>query len=344
MSGLRGFTSPLWPIRYKPLPDELLSSWIVRLAHGHGLKVQTFCNRLFGNTRQIWNRDMDRLAPGWLLDALSLHTGTPPERVFETTLRRYEGVLYSRFRAAGHLHWIQVMQMYHRKRTGFGQQYCPRCLATDDVPYFRTRWRLSLVTFCAEHRCMLLDRCTACDAPVSFHRIDTGVLLDEARDLATCFQCGVDLSTGAFLELPVYEHEAFQWLVAMVWRIEAGDLEHQGVLQVLHHLVYLMMSSSKSIAINDYLADSVGLIPQTFPTGKRTIVESLSVGARHQLLIQAAWMMVALDERLISAWRYRAVRYNHLLKDFGDAPKWYVSIVEAIPHHSRGGARSIIFE
>jgi len=33
--GFRGLTAPLWPIRYKPLPDELLSSWLVRLAHGH---------------------------------------------------------------------------------------------------------------------------------------------------------------------------------------------------------------------------------------------------------------------------------------------------------------------
>ena len=71
---IRGLTSPLWPIHYKPLPDELLSSWLVRLAHGHGLKVQTFCNLIFGNSQQVWNRDIDRLAPTWLLDQLSYRT------------------------------------------------------------------------------------------------------------------------------------------------------------------------------------------------------------------------------------------------------------------------------
>lgn len=72
---MRGLTESLWPIRYKPLPDELLSSWLVRLAHGHGLKVQTFCNLIFGNKLQVWNRDIDRLAPEWLIAELSSKTG-----------------------------------------------------------------------------------------------------------------------------------------------------------------------------------------------------------------------------------------------------------------------------
>lgn len=109
----------LWPIRYKPLPDELLSSWLVRLAHGHGLKVQTFCNAIFGERLQVWNRDIDRLAPSWLLNELSLRTGTHYSAAASTTLRNYEGLLYRKFRTAGLLHWILVLQMYHRKRLGF---------------------------------------------------------------------------------------------------------------------------------------------------------------------------------------------------------------------------------
>lgn len=101
----------LWPIRYKPLPDELLSCWLVRLAHGHGLKVQTFCNAIFGEHLQVWNRDIDRLAPPWLLTELSIRTGTPHPVVANTTLRMYEGTLYRKFRSAGALHWMLVLQM-----------------------------------------------------------------------------------------------------------------------------------------------------------------------------------------------------------------------------------------
>lgn len=337
MSGLYGFTSPLWPIRYKPLPDELLSSWIVRLAHGHGMKVQPFCNRLFGNTRQVWNRDVDRLAPAWLLEALATHTGTPACNVFATTLRRYEGVLYERFRSSGHLHWVQVMQMYHRKRMGYGQQYCPQCLRGDPTPYYRTRWRLSIITVCSKHRCMLLDQCLACGSPVSFHRVDTGLLLDNSRDLAGCVSCGSDLSANASTVVPIYNVEAFQWLVAMVARVEQGELAHQGILAVLHHMIYLMLSSSSTIHLNEYVAGCLGVVPLSFSNGKRTSVEALPVLQRHQLLIQAAWLMAELAPRLMDAWRSRAIRYNHLHKDFSGMPAWYQAILEKVPHNSRGG-------
>jgi hypothetical protein len=32
----------LWPFRSAPFADELLTSWIARLAHGHGLRPTSF--------------------------------------------------------------------------------------------------------------------------------------------------------------------------------------------------------------------------------------------------------------------------------------------------------------
>ncbi|MFA6699756.1 MAG: TniQ family protein, partial [Thiomicrospira sp.] len=84
----------LWPVHPHPSPDELLSSWLVRIAHGNGEKVQSFCHHEFGIERQIWNRDIDRQAPEWLLTILSERTATTIERVKQTTLKRYEGVLF----------------------------------------------------------------------------------------------------------------------------------------------------------------------------------------------------------------------------------------------------------
>lgn len=142
---MRGLTLPLWPIRYKPHPDELLSSWLVRLARGHGLRVQTFCNLIFGNRLQVWNRDIDRLGPDWIVDVLSERTGTPIDVTRGTTLRSYEGWLYPAFKASGSLQWMTSLQVFHRTRQGFGMQYCPKCLLEDRDPYFRKVWRVRLL-------------------------------------------------------------------------------------------------------------------------------------------------------------------------------------------------------
>ncbi len=43
------FTRTLWPVHLKPQEDELLSSWLARLALAHGQTVATF-------TSQVWPR------------------------------------------------------------------------------------------------------------------------------------------------------------------------------------------------------------------------------------------------------------------------------------------------
>ena len=159
MQGFSELGGLLWPIRYKPKPDELLSSWLVRLAVGHGMKVQTFCHRIFGNQRQVWNRDIDRLAPDWLIEELSIRTGTPIATANATTLRTYDGFLYQGFRSSGTLPWVQTLGMYHRKRQGYGQQFCAACLASDATPYFRRAWRVSFNTVCPIHKLAFPQTC-----------------------------------------------------------------------------------------------------------------------------------------------------------------------------------------
>lgn len=48
---------------------------------------------------------------------------------------------------------------------------------------------------------------------------------------------------------------------------------------------------------------------------------------RHHLMQLAAWLLMDLGGRLEEAWEAGAVRYNVLLKDYADPPRWYVEIV-----------------
>jgi hypothetical protein len=38
----------IWPVHLQPLNDELLSSWMIRLAHGNGYKAHDFYAHYFG--------------------------------------------------------------------------------------------------------------------------------------------------------------------------------------------------------------------------------------------------------------------------------------------------------
>ena len=67
MSDLR-----LWPWRPRPQADELLSSWLRRIALGNSAKLHSFCHAVWPGL-QIWNRDIDGLAPPRLMEGLVAH-------------------------------------------------------------------------------------------------------------------------------------------------------------------------------------------------------------------------------------------------------------------------------
>lgn len=329
---MRGFTSLLWPIRYKPFPEELLSSWLVRLAHGHGLKVQTFCNQLFGNRLQVWNRDIDRLGPEWLVKELSLRTGTPLEVAQGTTLRAYEGFIFPAFRSSGAIPWVQTLQMYHRKRMGFGLQFCPHCLNENQEPYFRKSWRLTYNTLCIKHDCLLHDRCPDCGAGLAFHRLDVGnqgATLNES--LAICHRCGFDLRLAESQAIISYDTQAIQWHRTLCeqtvnWTVQQSHLNLE-TLAVLRQLTYLLVTSYKTVSLRGHVCEQL-LIPNIPVTAGRVAIESRPLSERHHLMQLVAWLVVDLEPRMQAAWRSKAIRYNLMAKDFEDAPQWYLEMVE----------------
>lgn len=339
---MKGFTSPLWPVRYKPLPDELLSSWLVRLAHGHGLKVQTFCNLIFGNRLQVWNRDIDRLGPDWLVNELSARTGTPLEIAHRTTLRAYEGLLYPQFKLSGVLQWILTLKMYHRKHEGFGLQYCPLCLLEEPEPYFRKSWRVAFNTVCVQHQCMMRDRCPNCGAGVAFHRRDMGrcdVVVTDS--LAGCHRCGFDLGEVGAEPIISYDVQASDWQAQLCWQLSpsnfgrtAADLDS---LSVMRQLGMLLTSQYSTVKLHAHVCDQLSVSDMEMARG-RISMETRPLQERHHLLQLLSWLMLDLEPRLRTAWRAKAVRYNQLRKDYWDAPAWFLNVVEGFSDWRRDGA------
>lgn len=182
-----GLSGDVWPWHPKPLPDELLSSWLMRIIRDYGVKPHFFCKREWPGV-QIWTRDVDKLAPEVVLEGLSKKTGTPYARVYEATLRAYEGRAFAHWNPNGNTRWILALGIYHRLHRLPGLQFCPLCLAEDEKPYFRRLWRMGFAVVCTKHRIRLLECCPNCGEPVNFHRV-AGPLVP----LTVCHQCGRDL-------------------------------------------------------------------------------------------------------------------------------------------------------
>lgn len=320
----------IWPAHPKPLPDELLSSWIVRVAQENGIKLQTLCWMLFGNTRSPWNRDTDRTAPPWLIKALSQHTGTSYWDVLHTTLVTYRTRLYPYRQAVGQLRWVLPVRHYGMRYRGFGQQFCPICLATGPVPYFRKQWRIALFTYCPIHQVELYDACPECHAPVVHYRGDFGRELKDASPMYVCHACRTDLRLAEVR--PAYFpsdelHQMFDKMLESLSRpqSEAGRF-NLGFFAVVHQFCRVMGTKQNQGRLLRYLLEQIGG-PGTILSTGRVSIEERRRKERHSSLLCALWLMADLNGRLGDAWRAKAVRYNLMVKDFDELPNWYRAVV-----------------
>lgn len=148
-----------WPVSVDPLPDELLSSWLHRLALANGIAPRSFAGVL-GLGEGMWSPRLDLRLPRHVAGLLADQTGVPPEAVGAMTM---SGCAMAPL-------LLPLRDSAHRNRSTW-MQYCCQCLATDDAPYFRQQWRLASRVSCFVHGCGLRDRCPACHAGVAaFHQ------------------------------------------------------------------------------------------------------------------------------------------------------------------------------
>jgi len=320
----------LWPAHPKPFPDEILSSWIVRVAEANAVKLQTLCWMLFGNERSPWNRDIDRSAPKWLLKAICEHTGTNYWDGFHTTLVVYRNRLYPRRQYSGQLRWVLPVRSDGMRRHGCAMQFCPECLAGDLVPYFRKYWRLAMFTFCPIHDAQLHDACPACGQPVMYYRRDFGKELWDAGPICACHACGFDFRQSERV-VPVFSspeiESLFREMLHSLLLPPSKDGRFDlGFFAVLHQMTRIMVMRQNADRLRCHVAGCIGCDAPPMALG-RISVEQRTRQERHHLLSLGLWLLGDMGPRLSDAWVAKAVRYNLMLRDFNEGPGWYRPLV-----------------
>ena len=327
----------LWPFHLKPLPDELLSSWLVRLATAHRTKLYTFC-RLTWPGKDIWNRDIDKSVGEEVLATLVARTATASEVAERTCLRAYEGLLYESHNAYGNTPWIMPVGVYHQIRRRYGLQYCPYCLAEDPVPYFRRNWRLACMAICPRHRIQLHDRCSGCGEPVNFHRGELGRRNKRISDPVTrCPWCGHDLRSTAVPSatelLPAEEVTRQADLLAVIERgwVEipgSGPVYSHLYFAVLHRLIWLLASNWRSGVFRSAACWRYSIAPfELQHRGNRIEIERIAVLDRRLLLGLALRFMADWPDGLLAVCRAHRIWSSRLLRDLEAAPFWYWRVV-----------------
>jgi hypothetical protein len=161
------------------LPGESLASWIQRLSGDHQYSFPRLSQILdFEPTLRDWDLPLPFSVWQHLHGMAQLGQS-----------HRYESLLT----LASIFPHIQLGQLRWHKGQYPCTAWCSQCLATDETPYLRWRWRLHASQICSEHLQALSTQCSLCAAPFLLHtsRLVPFGIHGCATTLAECAHCGM---------------------------------------------------------------------------------------------------------------------------------------------------------
>lgn len=308
----------------RPYPDELLSAFLVRSAHAHGMTPHRFCRMYLPRAISIWTRDIDCTARRPLLQEVARLGGFDLDRAYEMILQTPPAVsagASTAEREACFSQWVNAVGIYHRNRTRFGLQYCPQCLA--DRPTFVRSWRFSFVTVCPMHHCSLLDRCSSCGSSVVPHR---------SYRLTRCHRCGAFLTEARSLS-PAANFERRLHIQERFIRAMHGDRMEIGT-DVVPAVDFL----AGALAILGHIKEKLHSYPALIPLPADFVVGTppLRLATNDD---RARWMMVL--DGLLEEWPSGFLRLAAAcaMSQAGFAryrvPDWLAGVVTQLPLRTR---------
>lgn len=333
----------LLPYRPRPFPDELFSSWLFRMAHGHGMRLREFSRVAFGHAPKTGVCDLDRKVDDRFLEAISLKTAIPYAQLFRATLRSYEGALFEKMTRSGTVKWILPIGVNRNYGERFGFQFCPLCLSSDRNPYYRRHWRLAFVTACSLHKCLLGDRCPHCAAPVNPVRSEIALPLKRIdANFVTCFQCGNDLRAAqggirASRRFLLYQKSLICLAEKGGGRVFGVDFNYAHLFFDVFFRILQMLLSPAIGRVGDYVR-KVSQIPFTvkiLPVRGSFRFVLLDVRDRHETLDAGFWILSGWPASFLRIVRGAGVSHSSLKGKARDLPFWYTRVLkDLIPSHS----------
>ncbi|MEM5777935.1 MAG: TniQ family protein [Candidatus Aenigmatarchaeota archaeon] len=337
------------PYKIEPFDDELLSSYLIRVAYTFYCSPTSFYYLYFPEyfkNKVIFRRDMDIWADENFITKLSEKTRTSYEKLWNTTLRSYTGYLFENCRENTTNFMIDSLGIRGSLCKGRGYKFCPLCIRENNIPYLKKIWRVSFYTVCTKHNVLLLDKCPQCGESINPFK------LSKDEILFACYRCGFNFRQSPVVKIPenscgikavkimedVLQKGYFSWSSDnYVYSIGFFMVIRQ-LIKVLKILVRKEIVSESEILRHEILYDT-----EYFQKVKNVIfqkreIEKSGVLEKYFLFSAALNLLEDYPHRLKEFLNKHSICYSLLIRDFKnekELPYFYMSVIDSFKNYSR---------
>ena len=303
----------------KPLPDEILSSWLTRTAYAHLTHPKTFMNMHFSTGKFNWRPNFDASVSDDILHIIEQKSALNFEAIYQMSLKSYESYLQESIIPDGLNTFIVP------------QRFCPVCLREDQFPYYRKSWKVLFTTVCFKHHCYLYDRCPSCNSLLKITSMYRNTL-----PFVFCHKCGFDLRKARKLTVTKTLDSAYIRMKRIDSILKRGYIVQNKIpiysflfFEVFVQLAKLMLAHKKNNS-TEHQSSIEKIAKKVYFTKAKPIILELSI--KQQFLVLSSIM--ELFEHYPKNFEYyvKANNLTHwlLTKELKGKVFWYETLLDVV--------------
>lgn len=307
------------------LEDELLTSWLTRMAIEHRRTLPQFINFFIRHDGCATTRtDIDFQYNEKLLCSISQKSKFDKRQILQMSLRSEEGYLF--LCDSNNLYPPLQIRKLIDKRTHNGLMYCPKCLAEDKIPYFRKKWRYSFYNACTKHNIFLTDRCWRCYEKVNLAKIK------HFKELCFCCKCEKDFRENITVSVQSnynYGIKAIKWfekgLTKGYFKINKQKIRAVFVFESFRFIRYLINVAVEVKLKGFPLMNEYQDICRKLK--KYNSKKALSIKKEFILTSMVFYVFQKFPNNLIDFAKQNGFTYRDFTHGFKYIPFWYIEMI-----------------
>lgn len=286
--------NPKWLLTTPLQPNEIFSSWIIRLALKNGVSPLAIA-AYFWPRKRIWTSDIDRGISVEQLKELAVQTGLVSQKIRLSFLDNiFIDKITNELPVHGSWPWLLPLGCRNLRRS-IATQYCPICFSTDRAPYIRLSWRFAWHTCCEHHHVKLQQTCQQCGAYFLPHK-----LTPDATSLACCYLCKTNLTThnlstscnpSALKMQNILDETLHNGIGMLGKRITCTSLDYFTVTHLLLQVIRKANNSPES-SLSQIVFKELGSTPKVSDLNEGIAYEASNFTLREQLMAQCYHVFV----------------------------------------------------